>query len=63
MDLFTIFFVLVAVGVGLYLVNAYVPMESRIKTILNWAIVIGVLLWLASGFGLFDTLRGIHVGR
>jgi hypothetical protein len=57
------FFVLVVVGVALYLVNAYVPMESKIKTILTWAVVIGVLMRLASGFGLFDALRGIHVGR
>jgi len=50
--------VLIVVGVLLWLVNSYIPMEARIKSILNAVVIIVVVLWLLSvflgGFGLFD---------
>jgi hypothetical protein len=50
MSLVTLVVVLVIVGVALYLINAYVPMEPRIKSILNVAVIIFVLLWLVISF-------------
>lgn len=50
MSLVTLVVVLVVVGVALYLINAYVPMEPRIKSILNAAVIIFVLLWLIISF-------------
>jgi multisubunit Na+/H+ antiporter MnhB subunit len=50
MDLITLIVVLVVVGVLLYLINRYVPMEPRIKKILNVAVIIFVLLWLIFSF-------------
>lgn len=61
MSIITIIIVLVLVGVGLYLINTYVPMDNKIKTILNWAVVIGVILWLLKVFHLFDGLNGVRV--
>ena len=46
------------VGVGLYLVNRYVPMDVKIKTILNWVVVIVVIFWLLSVFGIFNGFHG-----
>lgn len=46
MNIFYIILVLVAVGVALYLINENVPMAPKIKTILNWAVVIIVVVWL-----------------
>ena len=43
MDLITLIVVLVFVGIALYLINAYVPMEPNIKRILNIAVIIFVL--------------------
>lgn len=60
MPIFTIILVLVIVGVGLYLINKYVPMDGKIKTILNWAVVIIVIVWLLSLFGVLDSLKSIH---
>ncbi len=48
---------LVVIGVALWLVNLYVPMDAKIKQILNVAVVIFVILWLLEGFGLLGWLR------
>jgi len=55
--------VLVVVGVLLWLVNTYIPMDGKIKNILNAVVVIAVVIWLLQAFGLLETLKSIHVGR
>ncbi len=50
------------VGVLLWLVNRFIPMQSSIKSILNGVVVIAVVLWLLNVFGLFHSLSGIHIG-
>lgn len=45
---------LIVVGVLLWLVNSMIPMDAKIKTILNVVVVIAVVLWLLSFFGLLD---------
>jgi hypothetical protein len=47
---------LIVIGVLLWLVNSYIPMDSKIKTILNAVVVIAVVLWLLNGFGLLSGL-------
>jgi len=51
MPLINILIVLVVVGVLLWLVNTYVPMDSKIKSILNVVAVIVVIIWLLKAFG------------
>ena len=46
MPLMSIIIPLIVVGVLLWLVNAYLPMDGKIKTILNAVVVIAVILWL-----------------
>lgn len=53
---------LIVVGVLLWLVNTYVPMDGKIKNILNIVIVIAVVLWLLSAFGLLDPFNNGHLG-
>jgi hypothetical protein len=60
MSILTIIIVLVVVGVLLWLVNRYIPMQSTIKTILNVVVVIVVVIWLLKVFGLFDSLLNLH---
>jgi len=62
MPLISVVVVLIVVGVLLWLVNAYIPMDQKIKTILNIVVVIAVVLWLLSVFGLFSGLSNIRVG-
>ena len=55
MDLLHIIIVLVVVGVLLWLVNNYIPMDGKIKSILNGVVVIAVVLWLLQAFGLLGS--------
>ncbi len=63
MPLIQLFEVLIVVGVLLWLVNRYIPMQSSIKSILNGVVVIIVVLWLLSVFGIFHSLSGVRIGK
>ena len=62
MSLINLIVVLIVVGVILWLINNYLPMDGKIKSILNAVVVIVVVLWLIQIFGLLTSLRAIHVG-
>ena len=62
MPLIQILLALVVVGVLLWLVNSFIPMQGSIKSILNGVVVIAVVLWLLDVFGLFHSLSRIRVG-
>ncbi|MCB9037868.1 MAG: hypothetical protein H6557_14730 [Lewinellaceae bacterium] len=61
MPLLNILILLVVVGVILWLVNTYIPMDSKIKNILNAVAVIAVVIWLLQVFGLLDSLKNITI--
>jgi hypothetical protein len=61
MSLVSIILTLVVVGVLLWLINSYIPMDSKIKGILNGVVVIVVVLWLLQAFGVISSLNGIRV--
>ncbi len=63
MSLINLIVVLVVVGVLLWLVNKYIPMESRIKSILNLVVLIVVVLWLLNVFGIIPNLSRVRIGR
>jgi len=62
MPLLTVVLTLVVVGVLLWLVNTYIPMDGKIKNILNIVVVVAVVLWLLSVFGLTRHLGDFKVG-
>lgn len=62
MPLIQIVLVLIVVGVVLWLINRFIPMQSTIKSILNGVVVIAVVLWLLNIFGLFNYFAHIRVG-
>jgi len=51
MSLISVVLTLIVVGVLLWLINTYIPMDGKIKSILNIVVVIAVILWLLYGFG------------
>jgi hypothetical protein len=63
MPLIQVLLVLVVVGVLLWLVNRFIPMQGTIKSILNAIVVIAVVVWLLNVFGLLHNLSNIRVGR
>ncbi len=62
MPLFQVLFILIVVGVVLWLINQFIPMAASIKSIFNAVVVLGVLWWLGNVFGLFHSLNRFHVG-
>jgi hypothetical protein len=62
MPLINLVIILVVVGVILYLINNYIPMDGKIKSILNVVVVIVVIIWLLGVFGVIGPLSGLRVG-
>ena len=63
MPLMQLVITLIVVGVLLWLVNRFIPMQSSIKAILKGLVVIVVVLWIVNLFGIFAPLSRIHVGH
>ena len=63
MSLISLVIVLIVVGVLLWAANTYIPMDNKIKTIMNIVVVIAVVLWLLQAFGVLGSLDSIHIGR
>ena len=61
MPLINIALVIIVVGVLLWVVNKYIPMEAKIKQILNIVVVICVVVWLLYAFGILDRGGDIRV--
>ena len=61
MSLIGLVLTLVVVGVLLWLINNYVPMDSKIKTIINVVVVLVVVIWLLQAFGLLGPLRDLRI--
>ncbi len=63
MPLMQLVIILVVVGVVLWLVNNYIPMQATIKKILNVVIIIAVIIWLLSVFGVIGDISAIRIGN
>jgi hypothetical protein len=61
MPLIYIVLVLIVIGVGLWLVNTYIPMAGSIKTILNAVVVIAVCVWVLKAVGLWSQVLNYRV--
>jgi hypothetical protein len=61
MSLIGLILTLVVVGVLLWLLNNYVPMDSKIKTIINAVVVIVVVIWLLQVFGVLGSLHDVRI--
>ena len=61
MPLVHIVLVLIVVGVVLWLINTYIPMDAKIKSLLNIVVLIGVVIWLLQAFGVLGPLSRVRV--
>lgn len=61
MSLVSIVVVLIIVGFLLWIINTYIPMANSIKTILNAVVVIAVIVWLLSAFGVIHGFGNIRL--
>jgi hypothetical protein len=62
MDLISLVVTLIVVGVLLWLVNNYIPMDGQIKRLLNAVVVISTVIWLLNAFGVLNSIRGVRIG-
>jgi hypothetical protein len=62
MPLINLVITLIVVGVLLWAVNNYVPMDSKIKKILNVIVMLVVVVWLLQVFGVLGPLSNIRIG-
>ena len=63
MPIINVVIVLIVVGVLLWLVNKFIPMEPNIKSILNAVVIIGVVIWILTLFLPVSNLGSIRIGR
>ena len=54
---------LIVVGVLLWLVNTYIPMDAKIKQVLNVVVIIAVVLWLLQAFGVWGHMSNVSMPR
>ena len=62
MPLINVIIILIVVGLLLWLVKKFIPMDKKIKSILNVVVVIAMVLWLLNAFGVFHSMGNIHIG-
>ncbi len=64
MPLVQLVVILIVIGVLLWMVNTYIPMDPKIRKILNIVVVVAVVLWVLSLFGLdLGHIGNVYVGR
>ena len=61
MPVLTIIIVFLIVGVLLWLINSYIPMQRTIKGILNAVVIIILVIWLLKVFGVLDSLQNVRI--
>ena len=54
MPITTVVLALIVVGVILWLINAYIPMQSVTKSGIYIIVAAAVVLWLLNGFGIIN---------
>jgi cell division septal protein FtsQ len=63
MPLIQLVIVLVVVGVVLWVINTFIPMQRTMKKILNIVVIVAVIVWLLSVFGFIGDLSKIRIGK
>lgn len=56
MSLLNIVLILIIVGIVLWLINRFIPMDYKIKMILNAVVVIAVIIWLLRSSGFLNSI-------
>jgi len=61
MPLVNIVIVLIVIGLGLWLINNFIPMASSIKTILNVVVVVAVVIWVLQAAGMWGRVASYRL--
>jgi predicted membrane protein len=63
MPLINLVFVLIVIGVALWLINRFIPMASSIKSILNVVVVVAVCIWVLQAVGLWTEISSFRFSQ
>jgi hypothetical protein len=63
MSLLSLVVAIIVVGILLWAVNSFIPMQANIKKILNILVVCLVVVYILQNLGLLDFLNSVHVGK
>jgi hypothetical protein len=64
MSLLSLLLVLIIIAVLLWLINNYIPMDAKIKKLINIVVVVVVIIWILGMFlGTWGSLLNIRIGR
>ena len=61
MSLLSVLLIIIFVGVLLWAINTYIPMDRKIKNILNIVVVFIVIVWLLKVFGVWAYMMTVMV--
>ncbi len=61
MPILTIIIVIVLVGLALWFVDTYIPMNATIKRILQAVVVLVLIIWLLQVFGVLGSLNNVRI--
>jgi hypothetical protein len=61
MSLLSIIVALVVVGIVLYCINRFVPMQHTVKTLLNVVVILVLVVWILNAFGIISMLDRVEV--
>lgn len=61
MSLLTVIIALVVVGFALWAINRFIPMDGNVKTLLNAAVIIILIIWLLKASGLLASLSSVTI--
>lgn len=59
MSIIHLIIILAVVGFLLWLVNTYVPMDGKVKSIINVIILFALVLWLLQVFGILGAIGSV----
>jgi predicted membrane protein len=62
MSLLSLVVAIVLVGVVLWAINNFIPMDGKVRSILNAVVVIVLVIWLLQAFGVLGSLSSVRVG-
>jgi len=61
MDIVSIAITIIIVGVLLWAANNYIPMEEKIKQLLNIVVVVFLVIWLLQTFGILGSIHRVQI--
>jgi hypothetical protein len=63
MSVISLLVTLIVIGVLLWVVNTYIPMQATMKKIVNIVVIVLVCLWILSVFGILPNLGTVKIGN